>query len=88
MSIRYYNNSPETDLQGPDSGSNRVKRGGNYNNNANNLRCSNRNNNNPNNTNNNIGFRISNTTMPEFYRSRSIRESQLVQICSSLKRRR
>lgn len=40
---------------------NRVLRGGNWNNNANNLRCSKRNNNNPNNTNNNNGFRIVNT---------------------------
>ena len=37
--------------------SNRVLRGGNWNNNANNARCANRNNNNPNNANNNIGFR-------------------------------
>ncbi len=37
--------------------SNRVLRGGNWNNNANNARCANRNNNNPNNDNNNIGFR-------------------------------
>jgi len=39
-------------------GSNRVNRGGSWNNNANNARVSNRNNNNPNNRNNNIGFRI------------------------------
>ncbi len=37
--------------------SNRVLRGGNWNNNANNTRCANRNNNNPDNANNNIGFR-------------------------------
>jgi len=37
--------------------SNRVLRGGNWNNNANNARCANRNNNNPNNDNNNNGFR-------------------------------
>jgi formylglycine-generating enzyme required for sulfatase activity len=37
--------------------SNRVLRGGNWNNNANNARCANRNNNNPDNANNNIGFR-------------------------------
>ncbi len=43
------------------SGSNRVKRGGNWNNNANNCRVANRNNNNPNNSNNNIGFRLCNT---------------------------
>ena len=40
------------------SGSNRVNRGGSWNNNANNTRCANRNNNNPSNNNNNIGFRI------------------------------
>jgi len=38
-----------------------VKRGGNWNNNANNCRVANRNNNNPGNSNNNIGFRILNT---------------------------
>jgi hypothetical protein len=35
-----------------------VKRGGNFNNNANNCTVSNRNNNNASNSNNNIGFRI------------------------------
>lgn len=40
------------------SGSNRVKRGGNWNNSANNLQVGNRNNNNPYNENNNIGFRV------------------------------
>ena len=40
------------------SGSNRVKRGGSWNNNANNCRSANRNNNNPDNSNNNIGFRV------------------------------
>ena len=39
-------------------GSNRVNRGGNWNNNAQNCRVSNRNNNNPDNRNNNIGFRL------------------------------
>ncbi|MCK9557184.1 MAG: hypothetical protein PHO85_00485 [Candidatus Cloacimonetes bacterium] len=38
-----------------------MKRGGNWNNNANNCRVANRNNNNPNNGNNNIGFRVCNT---------------------------
>ncbi len=42
--------------------SNRVKRGGSWNNNDNNCQSWNRNNNNPNNTNNNIGFRVSNTS--------------------------
>ena len=39
------------------SGSNRVNRGGSWNNNANNLRSANRNNNTPSNRNNNLGFR-------------------------------
>ena len=39
--------------------SNRVLRGGSWNNNTNNLRCANRNRNNANNTNNNNGFRCS-----------------------------
>lgn len=43
--------------QTPGAGSNRVIRGGNWNNNAQNCRSANRNNNNPNNSNNNIGFR-------------------------------
>jgi hypothetical protein len=43
------------------SGSNRVKRGGSWNNNANNCRSANRNNNNPNNRNNNNGFRAAST---------------------------
>lgn len=42
-------------------GSNRVNRGGSWNNNANNIRSANRNNNNPSNSNNNIGFRLVNT---------------------------
>jgi hypothetical protein len=44
-----------------DKVSNRVLRGGGWNNNTNNLQSWNRNNNNPNNTNNNNGFRCSNT---------------------------
>ena len=43
---------------GAASGTNRVKRGGSWNNNASNCTVSNRNNNNPNNQNNNIGFRV------------------------------
>jgi len=39
------------------TGSNRVIRGGNWNNNLNNSRSANRNNNNPSNRNNNVGFR-------------------------------
>jgi len=40
------------------SGSNRVNRGGSWNNNANNCRSANRNRNNPDNRNNNLGFRV------------------------------
>lgn len=50
--------------EGAASGSNRVKRGGSWNNNANNCRSANRDNNNPNNRNNNIGFRAA-STMPQ-----------------------
>jgi hypothetical protein len=39
-------------------GSNRVIRGGSWNNNARNLRCANRSNNGPSNRNNNLGFRL------------------------------
>lgn len=39
-------------------GSNRVKRGGSWNNNANNCRVANRNNNSPSNSNNNLGLRL------------------------------
>jgi hypothetical protein len=48
--------------RGPASGSNRVKRGGSWNNNANNCRVANRNNNSPDNSNNNLGFRLVSTT--------------------------
>lgn len=47
--------------EGSSSGSNRVKRGGSWNNNANNCTSSNRNNNNPSNENNNNGFRLVST---------------------------
>ena len=47
--------------QTPGTGSNRVIRGGNLNNNAQNCRSANRNNNNPDNSNNNIGFRSVNS---------------------------
>jgi len=43
---------------GADRGSNRVKRGGNWNNNAQNCRSANRNNNSPGNRNNNLGLRL------------------------------
>jgi hypothetical protein len=41
----------------------KVLRGGSWNNNANNVRTSNRNRNNPTNRNNNVGFRCANTSM-------------------------
>ena len=41
-----------------ESGSNRVNRGGSWNNNARNCRSSNRNNNTPDNSNNNLGLRL------------------------------
>lgn len=47
--------------EGSSSGANRVKRGGSWNNNANNCTSSNRNNNNPSNENNNNGFRLVST---------------------------
>ncbi len=50
--------------EGSSSGSNRVKRGGSWNNSADNCTSSNRNNNNPSNGNNNNGFRLA-STMPE-----------------------
>ena len=47
--------------EGSSSGSNRVKRGGSWNNNADNCTSSNRNNDNPSNSNNNNGFRLVST---------------------------
>ncbi len=44
-----------------DNGSNRVIRGGSWNNNAQNCRSANRNNNSPGNRNNNVGFRLVST---------------------------
>jgi formylglycine-generating enzyme required for sulfatase activity len=44
------------------SGSNRVIRGGSWNNNPQNLRSANRNNNSPDNRNNNVGFRLLSTS--------------------------
>lgn len=44
----------------PATGSNRIQRGGSWNNDADNARVANRNNNNPNNRNNNYGFRLAN----------------------------
>lgn len=45
------------------TGSNRVIRGGSWNNNAQNLRSGNRNNNDPGNRNNNLGFRLVSTLL-------------------------
>ncbi|MCE5250404.1 SUMF1/EgtB/PvdO family nonheme iron enzyme [bacterium] len=53
MAVTMYNAA-----EGCAQGSNRVKRGGSWNNNARNCRSANRNRNNPSNTNNNIGFRV------------------------------
>ncbi|MBF0343244.1 MAG: SUMF1/EgtB/PvdO family nonheme iron enzyme [Nitrospirae bacterium] len=49
--------------QGLKKGANRVIRGGSWNNNPQNVRCSNRNNNMPGNRNNNIGFRLEHRLM-------------------------
>ena len=63
--------SPNKKVQtGASSGSNRVQRGGSWNNNASNCAVSYRNNNNPNNRNNNYGFRV--------VRSSSIRKRRQV----------
>ena len=51
--------------EGADSGSDRVKRGGSWNNTASNCRSANRNNNTPSNRNNNIGFRLVSTMRQE-----------------------
>jgi formylglycine-generating enzyme required for sulfatase activity len=47
-------------------GSNRVNRGGSWNNSATNCRVANRNNNNPTNSNNNIGFRVARSSKVMF----------------------
>ena len=49
--------------EGAESGSNRVKRGGSWNNTASNCRSANRNSNSPSNRNNNIGFRLVSTML-------------------------
>ncbi|MDR1861396.1 MAG: SUMF1/EgtB/PvdO family nonheme iron enzyme [Bacteroidales bacterium] len=49
------------------TGSNRVNRGGSWNNNATNSRVANRNNNTPDNRNNNIGFRLASSTKQQTY---------------------
>ena len=54
-----------TDPQGWSGGSNRVNRGGSWNNTARNCRSANRNRNNPSNRNNNLGFRLAlNSALP------------------------
>jgi formylglycine-generating enzyme required for sulfatase activity len=57
----YYKSSPETNPQGPESGSDRVGRGGSWHDDAHNTRVSNRYNNNPDYRYNNLGFRLSKT---------------------------
>ncbi|MCB0375931.1 MAG: SUMF1/EgtB/PvdO family nonheme iron enzyme, partial [Sinomicrobium sp.] len=54
----YYQSSPEDNPGGPDQGSYRVNRGGNWNSNPQNCRAACRNNWNPANRNNNVGFRL------------------------------
>ena len=57
----YYAKSPGTDPTGAATGSNRVVRGGSWDNSAANARSANRNNNTPSNRNNNLGFRVVST---------------------------
>jgi len=57
----YYDNSPDVDPQGPESGSSRVLRGGYYYDDAPDLRCSDRGSDDPSDTHGHIGFRISRT---------------------------
>lgn len=54
------------------SGSNRVQRGGSWNNDANNCRSANRNNNNPSNRNNNNGFRLCCSAAPQDSENRAV----------------
>lgn len=53
-------------------GSNRVNRGGSWNNNARNVRVSNRNNNTPDNRNNNIGFRLARSSKYLFFEQTTV----------------
>ncbi len=78
-----YLSGHQYDPTGKGEGSNRVKRGGSWNNNARNCRSANRNRNNPDNRNNNIGFRLAFSRTPrekdifspfELARSRTIQE--------------
>ncbi|MBP5442178.1 MAG: SUMF1/EgtB/PvdO family nonheme iron enzyme [Treponema sp.] len=75
---------------GAASGSNRVKRGGSWNNNANNCRVANRNNNNPNNRNNNIGFRLVRSAQLSLMHGRAVftrmnRRSRVGQVTAAYK---
>ena len=54
------------------SGSNRVQRGGSWNNNARNCRSANRNNNNPSNRNNNNGLRLCCSAAPQDSENRAV----------------
>jgi formylglycine-generating enzyme required for sulfatase activity len=56
-----YPSSPQRDPSGPLSGTNRVLRGGSWNNDARNCRSANRNNGHPGNRNDNLGFRLLST---------------------------
>ncbi len=56
--------APSKNPSGPESGSNRVIRGGSWNNDADNCRSAYRNNRSPGNRNNNLGFRLSSTRHP------------------------
>ncbi|MBO6130569.1 MAG: SUMF1/EgtB/PvdO family nonheme iron enzyme [Treponema sp.] len=59
MAYNFFNgNSLTIGGTGASSGSNRVNRGGSWNNDASNCSVAYRNNNNPNNRNNNLGFRV------------------------------
>ena len=60
------------------NGSNRVIRGGSWNNDANNARCSNRNNNTPTNRNNNIGVRLLSSSESENDAVYGLRRSALL----------
>src|ERR1043166_3610425 len=60
----YYRGSPARNPQGPASGEQAVLRGGEWNNNALNVRAPNRNRNAPANRNDNIGFRCAKTPRP------------------------
>ncbi|MBK7963825.1 MAG: SUMF1/EgtB/PvdO family nonheme iron enzyme [Bdellovibrionales bacterium] len=63
------------------TGSNRVIRGGSWNNNAQNLRSGNRNNNGPGNRNNNVGFRLVSTSLNSARRCRPRIASVLPRPC-------